>query len=301
MRTGITTFETWRRAARVVAVRGPALALTLLAVPACPLQAADRDALEKKLGLVSYYLDSATSTRIRNSDNQRAQQLLERAVALRDEARRALADGDLTLAEREIGLALRSISAASSALTQSRVPEDAVVTRNEELRGEIDGYRQSFNRTVIEKGPQFASLLDRARLDELLAKAAALTRAGDHAAAGERLREAYRLVVDAVTRLRNNETVVYALNFRTPADEYRYEEKRHQSYALLVHQMVSTGAAQGPRGQLVNRFLEDASRLAEQAREQAAGGDHATAIKSMEDANRNMVRALQMMGLSIPG
>jgi len=272
------------------------LALALALAPPAARAAAD-EALQKKLYLVGYYLDSATSTRIRQSDNRRAQDLLDRAVKLHEEARRALADGDIALAEREIGLALRSISAASTALSQDKAPADETAARNARLREEIVGYRESFDRTLLEKGPQFANLLDAGRLDALLARADEFTRAGEHAKADEPLREAYQLTVDAVTRLRRNETVVYALNFRTPADEYRYEEKRHESYALLVHQMVSQGAAQGPRQALVDRFLEDASRLASEAREQAAGGEHTAAIKSMEDANKSMVRALQMMGL----
>jgi len=275
-----------------------ALAIALAGPPA---GAADAGALQKKLYLVGYYLDSETSLRIRRSDNRRAQDLLERAVKLHEEARRALSDGDLALAEREIGLALRSISAASSALSRGNTPHAETAARNARLRDEIAGYRVSFDQGVLDKGPQFASLLDTQRADALLARADALTREGKHAEAEVPLREAYQLTVDAVTRLRSNETVVYALNFRTPADEYRYEEKRHESYALLVHQMVSTGAAQGSRQALVNRFLEDASRLASDARKQAEGGDHTTAIKTMEEANQSMVRALQSMGLAIPG
>lgn len=278
-----------------------ACALLALSLAAPGARAEAAEGLQKKLYLVGYYLDSATSTRIRESDNRRAQDLLERAAKLHEEARRALADGDLALAEREIGLALRSISAANSALSQGNAPDDETAARNARLREEIVGYRESFDRSVLEKGPQFASLLDGERIDALLARADELTRAGEHVKAGEPLREAYQLTVDAVTRLRSNETVVYALEFRTPADEYRYEEKRHESYALLVHQMVSQGAAQGSRQSLVDRFLEDASRLASEAREQAAVGDHPAAIKTMEDANKSMVRALQTMGLAIPG
>ena len=276
------------------------VALALASVTAAAF-AAGHDALRKKLDLVSYYLDSATSTRIRQSDNRRAQDLLERAVALREEARRALEDDDLELASREIGLALRSISAANSALTQDGSSSEALARRNEELRKEIAGYRQSFDRSVLEKGPEFASLLDGNRLDDLLARAERLAAAGKHAEASAPLNEAYRLTVDAVARLRSNETVVYSLEFRTPADEFRYEEKRHESYALLVHQMVSSGASQGSREALVHRFFEEASRLAAQARDEADRGRHDDAIKSMEDANKNMVRALQMMGLAIPG
>jgi hypothetical protein len=239
--------------------------------------------------------------RIRESASRRAHDLLDRAIELREQARRALADGDLDLAEKDIGLALRSISAATTALAQEGRSSEDVARRNAALRDEIRGYRESFNQTVLSKGPQFASLLDAARVDELIAEADALSASGEHARAATPLQEAYQLTVNALTRLRENETVVYSLNFRTPADEYRYEEKRHESYALLVHQMVSSGAAKGSRAELVNRFLEQAARLAEQARREAGAGDHAAAIETMEDANQSMVRALQMMGLSIPG
>ena len=36
-------------------------------------------------------------------------------------------------------------------------------------------------------------------------------------------KDAYNLIVAALIRVRENDTVVYGLDFRTPADEYRYE------------------------------------------------------------------------------
>lgn len=273
--------------------------LTLAGQPA----AADATATDKKLKLVEHYLVSKTAERIRESGNADATQLLKRAAELLARARERLAAGDVADADVSVAQALRSFSSASTAMTRARGSTEELKKRNAQLRNEVAVYRDSFRASLLEKGPSFAGLLDDSRLDALLARAQKLTAANKHVDASKPLQDAYDMTVAAVTRLRNNETVVYALDFQTPADEFRYESNRNQSYELLVQQMTIAGAESGSRSAapLVERFVEDARNLKEQADDQAARGDYEQAIKTMEGANKSLVRALRMMGMSIPG
>lgn len=260
-----------------------------------------RDVLEKKLGLVEYYLNSATARRVQESDNSSAKELMDRARALHARARDLIDAGNLPVAEDSISQALRAISGATTTLTKGGASSAELRKRNDGLRSEIASYRKSYMDALKERGPAAANLLDLQRLDELLGRAEELSNKKDHGGARKLLDDAYHMTVTAVTRLRNNETVVYSLNFRTPADEFRYESDRNRSYTMLVQQMKSAGRAEGSAGKLVKRFLDEGKRLHDTARSQAESGDYEAAIKTMEDANKNLVRALQMMGLAIPG
>lgn len=275
----------------------------VLMIPATAVFAAPptKDVLEKKLGLVEYYLKSPTARRVQESDNSSAKELMDRARALHARARDLIDAGNLQVAEESISQALRAISGATTTLTKGGASANELRKRNDGLRSEIASYRKSYMTTLQERGPAAANLLDLQRLDELLGRAEELSRKNDHGGARKLLDDAYHMTVTAVTRLRNNETVVYTLNFRTPADEFRYESDRNRSYTMLVQQMKSAGRAEGSAEKLVEKFVNEGKRLHDAARNQAESGDYEAAIKTMEDANKNLVRALQMMGLAIPG
>ncbi len=262
--------------------------------------AAESGAVSMKLMLVQQYLGSTTARKIRESGNPEAIRLLDRTAELFEQANDVSRD-DPAAAEEFVAQALRSFSSASTAMTRGQGDPDQARKRNEQLLSEIGLYRESFNQSLRQKGPAFAGLLDAERLDSLLAEAEALKAQDRHTDASKPLQAAYDMTVEAVSRLRDNENVVYALEFRTPADEFRYENNRNQSYELLVERMVASGAAEGSAAKLVDRFVQEGRRLKSTAADEAARGDYEKAIKTMEDANRNLVRALQMMGMPIPG
>ncbi len=290
-----------RQRQRVAARAGCSLLLVLtLCWWAAGAPAAESGAVNMKLMLVQQYLSSSTAGKIRESGNPEAIRLLDRTAELFEQANAASSD-DPAAAEEFVAQALRSFSSASTAMARGQGDPDQARKRNEQLLSEIGLYRESFNESLRQKGPAFATLLDADRLDSLLAEAGSLQGEGRHADATKPLQAAYDMTVAAVTRLRANENVVYALEFRTPADEFRYEENRNQSYELLVERMVASGAAEGSAGKLVERFVQEGRRLKSAAADEAARGDFEKAIETMEDANKNLVRALQMMGMPIPG
>lgn len=279
-----------------------ALGAWLAGAPAAHAAEVNRgDAIQRKMALVEHYINSPAVERIQASGHEAAIALIGEARQKRDQGRSLLGAGDLDGADLAFTEALRAISAASTAAKgRASEPDDAVRQRNEALRAEIRDYRQSFIDGLREKGPAAAGLLDLDRLDGLVREADALTRQRRHADAARYLNDAHHLVVVALTQLRQDETVVHRLDFRTPADEYRYETERHGGLMRIAQQMVTQGAATGPQASMVERFLRHANDLHADARTQAAGGNHERAIKLMEDANREAIRALNAMGLNVP-
>jgi tetratricopeptide (TPR) repeat protein len=276
------------------------LALLLL-ITAPVMAASDKSAMEKKLRLVQHYLNSKTADKIESAGNPEAQDLLSRSRELAELAEKALKSGELSDAENAITQALQSFSSASAAMRRGKDSQVVVQKKNEQLLLEIKDYRASFLSSLKDKGPAFANLLDIPRLESLIGQASTLGEQGKHRQAHDVLQSAYQMTVTAVTRLRDNETLVYALEFRTPADEYRYELNRYQSYEILVQQMRDSGKDQGSVGKMVLKFVDKAKELKKRAADEATTGDFEKAIKTMEEANRSLGRALQMMGLPIPG
>lgn len=275
------------------------LACLIFSLPVAAQPSAD--SVKKKLDLAVYYLESGTVSKIEQSDSELAKSHLQRFRSLIEQAQAAYAAGDYQRTSDDVSNALQAMSAASAALRQSRQPSGQTVKRNQELRQEIQSYRTSFIYGAREKGPSAAALLDLELLDKLLHRAETSTSKGDHAQSRKLLEEAYQMTVSAVASLRQNDTVVYSLDFQTPADEFRYEADRYKGYEILIDQLVAAGKSEGQAGKLVERYVGEGEKLKSEASQLAAAGHYDQAIKTMEDANRSLARALQMMGVPIPG
>ncbi|ROR34113.1 hypothetical protein [Inmirania thermothiophila] len=287
-------------AARALA-RGLGCALLALAVAAGPVAPAGADeGLAQRLRLLRYYLQPDLTRPLEQAANPRARELLARARDAAEAAERAAEAGDEEEAARRTETALQLLASARSA-AQERADGDTPRDRERirQMRQEIEAYRQAFDAGLREKGPQAAALLDRARFEALVAEAREAERKGRLGEARTRLEHAYQMIVTALTRLRRNDTVVYGLDFRTPADEYAYEQRRNESYRMLVEQMAAE--AEAARRRLADPFRDRAEQLRQEAEAAAAAGDWARAIRTMEEANRQLVRALRAMGLPVPG
>ncbi len=281
------------------------LAACLVLLPAAlHAQAADPNqaiAVAKKLELLQRYLDSSSTKKIDGSDNAAAIELLGRARERGEQALQSYNRGDMGIAGERLTEAFRAYTEALDTLRAKSAGTAEIKQQNDALREEIASYLQAFDEALLAKGPAASGLLNRGRVNELLEESRYLEENGDAQTAQNRLKEAYGMAVGALTRVRENETVVYTLDFRTPADEYRYEQNRHQSYTMLVDQMRSSSELSEQALKLAQRYADEGAKLRAEAESQAAAGQYETAIQTMEEANKRLVRSLQMMGLSIPG
>lgn len=294
------------RAARVLCHLAVSAALSFLLAQAVLAQSTAQ--MEKKLMLLDGYLSSGAASRIEASENATAMALLEQARALRQHARGVLDAGASAEADEPISAALRLFSRATLALREEPVTvsnkqteDQAETLRNEALLRDIEGYRDYFLEGLKDQGPSAAGLLDQDRLDRILREARAHSDAGRHAQAHALLKEAHYLTATAVARVRHNQTVVYSLEFRTPADEYRYEHERAEGLALLIEQMRGQQDVSPRTLEIVERFQGEGEALRREAEAQAASGKFEAAIDTMERANKSYTRALQMMGIPVSG
>lgn len=274
--------------------------LTMLASPPARAQAADaapsRAVVEQKLKLLESILNSPKTAQIASSGDAEAAALVSQARKGAQEARDAVAAGDLSKAGALLDLALKATSTASS--RAARVgQDDAQRARNHQMLEELNSYSASLTQAVLEKtSAEGAAAVQ--RIDKLVADAAQLTAAGRHAEASRLIREALNLAVATVSALRAGQTVVLSLKFDTPAEEYAYEQKRHQSNLMLVEVLVRDGKVEEGRRQMLDRFVDESTTLKSQAEQFAKAGDYPAAIKSMEKANDRLLSGLRASGLA---
>jgi hypothetical protein len=280
----------WAAAAFVPGTEPSALAQATDVAP-------NRAVVEQKLKLLENLLNSPRSAQLAAGKDAEAASLMAQARRGVEEARTALAAGDVAAAGALLDQALKASSTASARATRGGAADAAQRNRNRELLEELNSYRVSLNEAVKEKGSVVGAATVQ-RIDQLTAQAAEMTAAHRHAAAGKLLAEAYGMAVATLSELRAGQTVTMALKFDTPADEYAYEQKRHRSNEMLIEMLITEGKVDASRRQILDRYLEESFRLRSQAEQAARADDYPAAIKIMEKANDQLMNALRASGLA---
>lgn len=136
------------------------------------------------------------------------------------------------------------------------------------------------------------------RIDRLLEEARGLAAARRFADAQPLARQAYLLAKASIGSMRSGDTLVRRLSFASKEEEYHYEIDRYDTHRMLLDLLVKR---QGSGDAVGGAFVARAGELRKQAEASAGRGDHAAAIGLMEDATRELVRAIRGAGVFIPG
>ncbi len=257
------------------------------------------DQIAQKIALTKNYLESGTAAEIASSENPQARRMLEKSRELLEQAVAALRDGRLQEAQDKVNLSLQSFTAAGTANLKKAAAGEHAERELDSMRAEIDAYLESFSAALAEKGPSMAGLLDRQYLDQLLANAGQAQSIGDYDNARSTLGRARQTLVNALIKIRNNETVVYSVEFQTPADEFRYERERYAEYALLGDKLVDSGELDSGRIKMFENLKKNGDRLNGEALDLAGSGDYAAAIARMETAVEQLVKGLRLLGVPL--
>ena len=255
--------------------------------------------VEQRVKMTQSYLASKTAQKIAETGNPQARQLLQKAKELLAQASAELAQGKLEAAQRNVNLSLQTFTAAGAANTRPAASSENLTREVASIRTEIDAYLESFTAALAEKGPAMAGLLDRQYVADLLARAEQSQSLGDYSAARSVLHQAKQLVVDALIKIRNNETVVYSVEFQTPADEFRYEQERYREYTTLGQKLLDSGELEASRVLMFEQLKQAGERLHREALSLSGAGDYPGAISRMEMAVTKLVQGLRLLGVTL--
>ena len=288
-------------------LHGAVLALCLVATGApaqapAPAPPPNREQLERKLISTSTLIESSSAAKqIESSGVAGATAQRTRARDLHRQAGEALRGGQLEAAAKMLDDASRAMFegvrlAAPDQIAgpKQRTDFDA---RMESTRALLDAQK----RIALEKsaGPRAGELSQ--RIESMMAEATELARGGRMPDARRTLDQAYLAVKAAIGGMRGGETVVRSLNFANKEEEYRYEVDRNDTHRMLVQVLLTDKRGGAGVGAMVDQSLGVAAKLRTQAEEQAGRREHETAVKTLEESTRELVKAIRGAGVYIPG
>lgn len=263
------------------------------------------DAFANKVRLVKLLLEQSPSLqRIPASDNAKAKETLAQARARYDEAVGESAAGHAEVARKLLDEALRLIVAASHLEPNAVAVAARERARYLEMResiGNFQGLHKNMMARMLAKNPKTPPPeLDRASIARLMNEAAVQEAEGKLREANALLTSAYMIVVQTLNTMLKAETLTYDLKFNTPAEEFQYEMARYRSYEELIPIALAQLQPTRETGKLSETLVQKSHGLRDQAQQQADGGDHRAALKSLQEADAQLQSALRVVGVAVP-
>jgi hypothetical protein len=283
----------------VLAVGGPT-PVAMAQVPDAVVGEQKKRLIDQKIRLLETLLNSPAAKSAVVDAPGESTSLVVHAQQIIAEARQHAAEGRYDVAGKAVDDAMKLVGKATRRQTSDTSFADSAQRKTYlDLSDQVATYRRSVN--DLTRDPQFADAARALliRVDLLVADAAQLSAANRLGEANKKLADAYKLVTEDIARLRQGQQVVMSLKFDSPAEEFSYEEKRFGSNQIMVDMLIADGKADGDRRKLIDQFLAEAARLKREAEMHAQNGGHQDAVKAMERANGQLVRALQMMGVPV--
>jgi hypothetical protein len=288
-------------AAMLAWLLGPAQALAQSAAAQAASAPLSREQVERRLSSNTTLIEHSSAARqIDSSGNADAAEQRDRARALHQRARAALAEGDLLQANRLSDAAARTmleaVRSASPEQITDRKDRSDFDTRLNATRALIDALK----RVATEKnaGARNAELVQ--RIEGLVGDAQRQSAAGHLPDARRLLDQAYGASRAAIGHLRGGDTLVRSLNFATKQEEYAYEIDRNDTHRMLVQLLLQDRRSLAADA-LVDKALQASALLRRQAEEQAARRDFDAGVRTLEESTRELVRAIRGAGVFIPG
>jgi hypothetical protein len=258
----------------------------------------DKVQLTSNLDAVGKLLESSSAARqIDSSKAQEALQRRERARELHRTAKDALDQGNLEMASTLLAEA-RSIFfdavrlAAPEEVTAKKFENDYLL-RLESVQALLGAYK----RVSDEKSAKGMSETV-AQIEKSMVGAAALAKERKFKEARVEIDRGYLVAKAGLTSLRSGDTLVRSLNFATKEEEYHYEIDRNNTHLMLIKVLVDDKKA---GGEMIQGYLSKGQELRIKAEGAASRKAFDEAVKLLEDATAELVRAIRNAGIYIPG
>jgi len=256
--------------------------------------------VQQKLMFANMVLHGAGAKRVAASDNDEAKGLLQKAEQMIADSKSTLAGGDPAKAKDLVDKALRVANDSFKLVPDERELKQQAKIRYEELWSSTHSLfanYQKAHKQALAKGEEVHEDLDPQKIEQDMAQAEKLAQGEDHAAANAILEKTEKELLACTSKLIGTGIITYDTNFATPEEEYQYEQNRNREFAGLVDTAIEQINPPKMKMSLVTRLKDQAITLAAEAEQQAAGGDHATAIKTLQKATGKYQGALNMMGV----
>ncbi|OUS27914.1 hypothetical protein A9Q98_08515 [Thalassotalea sp. 42_200_T64] len=167
----------------------------------------------------------------------------------------------------------------------------------------VNALLEALQRIAIEKDNQDETDKIRDYVRELTSSADKLAGKKDFDKAREQLDEAYLLIKTGIENMRRGDVLVRELSFESIEEEYAYELDRNDTHQMLIKLLIEKKLATKPAAfkKRIQDRVAKAKDYRQQAEHMAADSDFEQAISELEKSTKELVRAIRMGGVFIPG
>ncbi len=246
---------------------------------------------------------STAARTISGSDNAEAKKLHADALELFEQAKTAANEGDDERVKSLLGKATKLLFSATRMVKKKGDFKEKYLRDFDMRLASVEALSEAYHNIRKEKGlgePEDSELFPFVQKKIEVAKK---LKQQDRLKEGRKiLDQAYVAAKVAIEGLRGGETLVRSLNFETPKDEYHYEIDRNDTHTMLVTVLLKEKIEASDRVKnMVDKFMAKAKVLRQKADEQAENGEYETAITTLEQSTKEIVRAIRSAGVFIPG
>lgn len=260
------------------------------------------DQVLNRLGNVERLLNTSSGARrVIAGSNELAKKIRLDGVHRYESARRAYEKGDLEQANQLLEEASKSMFQAIRVLGQPKELSDKAVRDFENRAKSVDALLVALRRIAESEGDDGKAASTISGIKATVTRAQRLLKAKQYQEARQVLDGGYDLAKQAVSHLRDGKTLTRSLVFATPEEEYHYEVDRNDTHQMLVKVLLEEKNPSEQTRIMVDRLVVRAVRLRGEADEQASSGDYKNAVKTMESATKELVKAIRSAGVYIPG
>lgn len=262
---------------------------------------ADKEQVQRRLSTVDTLVEkSSGAQKVVASGVADAISMREQARAKRNQARELLNSGDLKGASDRMteatGLMFEAIRKADGGATHANKNEQDFERR---LKS-VDVLTDALDRIRKEKNAGKEAEKTSAVVHQLTSEARKLAGMGEIDKGRKELDKAYVTAKAGIEHLRRGDTLVRSLNFASKEEEYHYEVDRNDTHQMLIGMLLNKDGGT-PTDPMIKKFITQAAELRRQADQQGAAGKFAEAIKTLEEATMELIKAIRGSGIYIPG
>jgi hypothetical protein len=252
--------------------------------------------------------ESVAAKQIIEGDNEEAKALREKSIVHLKAAVAAQQQGDTEAVAEALSSAKQAIFAAMRLVGGKVVKDKKRENFNKKLQS-LKSLLEAHQRVREEKlaGEGAGKKIAQAAVEveehvkAKMAEAQEQFGRGELDAAMSSVNSAYLSVKLSITQMHNGDRLVRSLHFETREDEYRYELDRNDTHKMLINTVLKEKYADPRLGKLMDIPLQKATALRGQAEKRAGEGDFDAAIKLLEESTQQVIRAIRMGGIYIPG
>lgn len=262
-----------------------------------------KEQIERRLVSVSTLIESSSGAKqIEASGNTAAQAERAKARDMHKQADDAFKKGDYPTASRLLDGAAKILFEAVRGAAPEQVHGEKKQRDFDNRLESVKALLSAQKRISTEKKLGAKGAETTAKIEAQIREAQALAAAGKIDEGKAALDKVYVATRSSIETMREGDTLVRSLNFANKEEEYHYEVDRNDTHKMLVKVLLEEKRASNPNLEtMVQKYVDQSATIRATAEGLAAKKDFEGAVKTMEEATKELVRAIRSAGIYIPG